>query len=320
MSTSETITFLVSTTEIVTEALELLGVLSEGETPNTDQLTSSIRTLNMMTKTWQAEGLNLFAVKKSYLFVNKTQTSYNLQIASTDHFVNSFSETTTSASSLSGTNTVTLTDVTGLISGDSIGIYTTNAEVEWNTINGAPVGSVVTLTNNLTADVDSGAVVYSYHQADKSNRPMLILEAYDKLYGSTSIPVRVISRTEYYNLTNRDTSGVINQVYYDPQIGANANLFVWPTGSDERNYLELLTQRTLDDFNLIQEDPDFPQEWYMPLATNLAKALSPKYGIPQQDYIRLMKQADEWYETSRGFDSELETSLYFQPDNFGNRT
>ena len=42
-------------TNVITEALELLGVLEEGETPSTDATTSALRTLNNLIKLWSAD-------------------------------------------------------------------------------------------------------------------------------------------------------------------------------------------------------------------------------------------------------------------------
>jgi hypothetical protein len=42
-------------TDIITEALELIGVLAEGESPSAAQTTSSLRTLNNLIKLWSAD-------------------------------------------------------------------------------------------------------------------------------------------------------------------------------------------------------------------------------------------------------------------------
>lgn len=55
--------FSVSAADIITEALEQLGILGEGESPNSDQITSSLRTLNMMVKLWGAD-YNIYAQKQ----------------------------------------------------------------------------------------------------------------------------------------------------------------------------------------------------------------------------------------------------------------
>jgi len=55
MATSGSIDFATTRDDIITEALEQLGVLGEGESPSAAQLTSCSRTLNMMLKAWQAQ-------------------------------------------------------------------------------------------------------------------------------------------------------------------------------------------------------------------------------------------------------------------------
>ena len=68
---------------------------------------------------------------------------------------------------------------------DNIGIELDDGTIQWTTINGAPAGSTVTLTDALTDDVASGNAVYVY--TAKTNRPMKLLgfktpkEVHDKL-------------------------------------------------------------------------------------------------------------------------------------------
>lgn len=65
-------------------------------------------------------------------------------------------DTTTSASSAIGGSTVTVTTVTGITSGDIIGVVQDDGSTHWTTVNGAPAGSVVTLSAVLTSAVASG--------------------------------------------------------------------------------------------------------------------------------------------------------------------
>ena len=316
MATSGDIVFKVTSDEIITEALELLGVLGEGESPTTAQLSSSRRTLNMMTKTWQAEGLNLFAVQRLFLFPKKGQAEYPLGDTSGTNFTTSFVTSAVAVAASELDTTIELDDVTGVNAGDFIGIYTVDNVFHWAQIIGSPAGNVVNIAfGPLPADVLVGAVVYSYTAV--AERPMLILEGYTHQFSGTDIPLDLIGRVDYYELANKTTEGFINQIYYDPQID-DGNLFVWPLVSDERDYLILLVQRTLFDMNTGANNPDYPQEWYMPLAYNLARYLAPKYGTPQMDYSRLMQQARELYDLARGFDTEMGTSMYLRPDTWGN--
>ena len=52
----------ISSKEIITESLEILGVLPEGDDPSQEQIKSSFRTLSMIVKAWQTEGINIWAV------------------------------------------------------------------------------------------------------------------------------------------------------------------------------------------------------------------------------------------------------------------
>ena len=307
MPTSGSINLSASRDDIITEALEILGVLGEGVSPNSDQITSAARTLNYMVKAWQADGINLFAVQQVYLFLIKNQSAYSLIGTTTDHYTASFVETTTSAAASSGATTITVTSATGISASDKIGVYQ-DSTMHWTTVNGAPSGSTVTLTAALTADVASGAVVYVY--TSKANRPMRILEAVANDSGF-DIPIHIGSREEYFNQSDKGTDSRVNTVYYDPQVTA-PKLYVWPQADDERDYLKLYIQRTLEDFDASADVPDFPQEWYLPLAYNLAVLIAPKHGKSSSVLGDLAALARNEYERVKGFDTEA-TSIFLAP-------
>ena len=306
MPTSGSINLSASRDDIITEALEILGVIGEGVSPNSDQLTSAGRTLNYMVKTWQADGINLFAVQQVYLFLIKNQSAYSLIGTTTDHYTASFVETTTSAAASSGATNITVTSATGISNGDRIGVYQAST-MHWTTVNGAPAGTTVTLTAALTADVASGAVVYVY--TSKANRPMRVLEAV--VNDGFDIPIHIGSREEYFNQSDKGTDSRVNTVYYDPQV-TSPKLYVWPQTDDERHYLKLYIQRTLEDFDASADVPDFPQEWYLPLAYNLAVLIAPKHGKSSSVLGDLAALARNEYERVRGFDTEA-TSIFLGP-------
>jgi hypothetical protein len=59
-----TTTFSVSRDDIIKAALRKLGVLSQGESPTTDQITEASFALNTMVKAWEADGMPLWAITK----------------------------------------------------------------------------------------------------------------------------------------------------------------------------------------------------------------------------------------------------------------
>lgn len=311
MATSGQITFSVSAQDIITEALELLGVLGEGQAPTADQITSSNRTLNMLVKTWQADGLNLFAVKKLYLFLTRGQKQYELSSSTSDHFTAQMYETTVDGEVDAGNTAVTLSDATGAAIGSKVGIYTTEGRMVWYELTDAVSGNIITLPSTTTVDIDDGAPVYIYNTV--ASRPMKVMESYLHQFGGTDIPVEIFARKQYNELSDKSSEGQVLQIYFDPQV-STSYLNVWPVTSDERDILVLFVQRTLETFVDDADTPDYPQEWYMPLAVNLAMHLAPKYGTPENDYRRVRDQADFLYEMAKGFDREWATSMYFEPD------
>ena len=139
MSTSGNINYTTSAGDIVTEALELLGVLGEGESYTAAQYTSSSRTLNMLIKNWQAAGLNLFAVQRTRLFLKKGQSEYTLSAGTADHYTNADGAFTgkVTAPAASGATTVVLEDVGGLSPTMKIGVQlSSGTDMFWTTIAG----------------------------------------------------------------------------------------------------------------------------------------------------------------------------------------
>lgn len=59
--------------------------------------------------------------------------------------------------------TITVTDGTKWTSGDNIAVLQDDNTLHWTTVNSAPAGNVVTLTDALTDDVASGRWVTGYN-------------------------------------------------------------------------------------------------------------------------------------------------------------
>ena len=312
MATSNNIGFSVSRDDIIIEALEQLGVLGEAETPTEDQVQTCSRTLNMMVKNWSARGLNLFAVQKTFLFPEKDKRDYTLNITSPSRYVTGFTSSNTTAAASSGTDLITLTSAVDFAVGDTVLIPRSNNYVQETTVLSKPTSSQIQLTDVLEDNLDNDVTVIAYSQAQKANRPMDILEAYTVSGPNIDIPVERVSRREYNTLSNKQSKGIINQIYYDPQIDSSV-VSVWPTTDNETNYIRLLVQRTLSDFSEGQDTPDFPQEWYLPISLNLAVLCGPKYGVPINRLAQIKAMADEAYEAASEFDTELQTSVFFQP-------
>lgn len=310
MATSGSIDFSVSRDDIITEALEQMGVLAEGQLPSADQLTSMSRTLNMLVKTWQADGLNLFAIQKLYVYLESDKSMYQLGIATSDHISTEYNRTTLSVAGVATNTTITVSDVTGITDGDYIGIALDDSTMHWTTVNGSPVGSVVTITDALTGAAAISNTVY--HYTTKANRPMKIANVMlTDAVSEQDTPIWTMSRQEYIELPTKTSDGGVNQIYYDPQVGLG-ELYVWPQSDTVNKYLTLWVQRTLEDFDAASDDADFPQEWYLPLALNLASLSCTKYGVPRFERNHINLQAQMYHRLAQSFD--IEDGFQFQPE------
>jgi hypothetical protein len=154
----------------------------------------------------------------------------------------------------------------------------------------------------LDAAVAIDAYVFNY--TTKAFQPLKIDRVATRDTSNNEIPVRIIPLEEYYRLTPKTTDGRVNQIYFDPQ-RTQANLHVWPETDDVTTILVCYVIRKLHDIDTVATDEvDFPQEWFLPLALNLATLLIPKYGTPPSHASLVSKLAKYWKDMAEGWDSE----------------
>lgn len=139
-------------------------------------------------------------------------------------------------------------------------------------------------------------------------RPLRVLEARRRSTSGTEIPVDVVSMQEYREVPVKSTQGAPVLVAYDPQL-ANGVLYLWPTGDAINNTLVLIVQRPLEDFDATGDNPDFPQEWHLPLVYGLAVLIGPQYGGVRPDIKAL---ADEYLASISRSDNEF-SSFFVSP-------
>ena len=138
MASSGLDSFAVNELDVVTDAMDTIGALAEGEVPNGSQVVMCRRRLNMLIKQWShadfAPGLKTWTRKRAYLFLTSS-ASYDLGPAG--HFSESYVQTTLTSAAGSGASTVSVASVTGMAASDHVGIQTASG-MFWTTISGAP--------------------------------------------------------------------------------------------------------------------------------------------------------------------------------------
>jgi hypothetical protein len=310
MATSGSTDYAATRDDIITEALELLGVLPEGESPSVAELTACSRTLNYMVKSWQGKFTNLWTRQKAYVFLAKDQSEYTLS-STGDHWTNSFVSTQVNGAHSASDTTIEVDSITGFSASDNIGIELADGTMHWDVINGAPSGSTITLTTGIASAAADNAWVYGY--TTKGSKPRNILHAHLSKNPSTDldIPIFQMSLGDYQDLPHKASDGTVNQFNFQRKRDTGV-LSVWPQTSNVTDYLTLYVQRSIEDFDAATDDSDFPQEWFQALATNLALRLSSKYGVSGATYTQVKENAilSLWEVES----DDTEEGIEIQPD------
>jgi len=303
MATSGSYNYGLTGTNIITEALELLGVVGVGNPLSSEDQATCLRTLEMMIKAWQAEGIALWKQREATLFHSYGGYSYDIGPTG-DHCSTLAYKTEIATAASSGAATITVDSDDNISDGDYIGIELDDNTLQWTTVNGSPASDVITLTDSLT---DTAAVdnhVYNY--TNKIQRPLEIVEARQVSSDGVDTPISIISREEYMRLSNKDSLGTVTQIYYD-RLLTNGKMYVWSACNDVKEYLKFTCRIPIEDFDSASNDPDFPQEWLMALSWNLAVNVAPKFGKTLD--ATFLVNATNLKQHAKDFDHE-DTSIY----------
>jgi len=309
MAVSGTNTFSLTRDQIIKRSLSILGARTQGRNVTASEMNEASDVLNMMVKSWKSKGQYLWKTAEGTLFLATGQVKYKLD-GSTANATESFNQTTTSAAASSGASTIDVTDTTGFTVGYNIGVAQDDNTIHWTTIT-LIASSTITLNANLTADVASGSKVYVYQT--KINRPERVTQArlrYDD--DITDVSLAELARETYFDYSNKFASGKPNSYYYDKQL-THGDIYIYPSPDDATDTIKFTFEKQFFDFSSAVDDPDFPVEWLLPIATNLAYYLSFEYGISAEKAERIKRDAEQLLADSEGYDKES-TSVFFQPE------
>lgn len=311
MATSGSVNLATSRDELIKAAYQHIGYIGEGDTPSSTQYSEAALILNWIAKLRMTDGMPLWSLKTGYVLPVTGVSS--VVLGGSDHAVSSYTATTSSAAASSGASTITVTSTTGFSNGYAIGIELSDSTMQWTTINGAPSGTTITLTATLTGAMSSGAQVYAYSTSNRIVRPLRVVDAY--LYSvvdDSRHPLNVVTYSSYNSLGAPTSTGVPNQVYYDPSL-SSASLFIYPRFLTGDNLIQIRYHRPFDDFDASSDEPDFPQEWFLPLMMELAALLGPKAGLSIEERRTLFQEAAAYREMALSNGTE-EGSFRIMPE------
>lgn len=310
MATSGSADFSINRDDIINDALIMIGELGDGDAISADRLSTCSRRLNLMVKSWMARGAKLSAMKMATLFLSPGTASYSLGLTGT-HCTNTYVQTTLSTAEATSSTSLGITSATGMSASDNIGIVLDDGTLHWTTISGAP-GTTTTIASGLASAAAAGNVVFTY--TSKITRPQRIDgdAAYWRSSALQDTPIRLVSRGEYAQLSNKTARGKVVEGFYDPQL-VNGVLYLWPTPDSATDVLRFWYERILEDFDAAANTPDFAIEWGEALIYGLADGLAPSAQLNLQERAYFKTMADEKLAIAMNYDRET-ASTFFQPD------
>lgn len=279
MATSGSIDFKLNRDELIKDALILLGAVGADQSVSSEDNNLGSRALNRLIKAWQGQGIHLWTETEATVFLEKSQQSYALNASTGDNASQTVVETTLSAAEASGQTILSITSTTGMTASDNIGIELDDGTIQTTTIVSVDSATQVTVTAALTGNAASGNFVFTY--TTKLARPLDIISVRVKDKNGYETRVRRIGREDYFNQSDKASTGKIVQYYYDPQL-STGRLYVWPVSETVSDRLKITYRRSLEDMDSGTNDFDFPQEWLDALTYNLAVRLAPAFGKQQK--------------------------------------
>jgi hypothetical protein len=279
MSTSGSVDFASTRSQVIYDALSLIGVYGVGRTISDSDMQLAARTLNRMIKQWQAENIHLWQRKEAYLFLDKSVADYTLGSSAYMCDRSDAVITTIGAAEAAAQTSITVTSSSGMAISDYCVIELDSGAAHQTTISNVTDSTTIVIADALPSDAAAGNSVFTF--TNKVNKPLKVISARRKTEvgtDSSAIPLKELTQDEYVRLPNRMTDGTPTQFYYNPNVSdGNLSLYLRPDSAG--TYLEITYQRLLEDMDADANTFDFPVEWEECIVYQLAYRLAPHFGV-----------------------------------------
>jgi hypothetical protein len=328
MATSGSVDYNATRDNVIQEALENLGVMQSGDTTAsasfTDHSAGLARLLNGLTKQYAfptdgSPGMQVYHLKRAYLFLQKNEGTYTLgptttATGATDKWASSYVATTISADEAAGQTVLTVVDSGTISTGDRIGIELDTGYIQWTTVNGAPVDNGatldVTITVALTAAAKAGNRVYAYATTAQGRRPLQVMYAMTRDTNNADRPMAPMSLRAYEEITQKILEGTVTEYYYEQSL-TDGTLFFNCAADSVRDVVRITYRSPPENMDAAANDLDFDQVWIRAMGWALTVESAPRFGMEARlPAFKLLR--DEALSIARNANPET-SDLYFQP-------
>lgn len=297
---------------VIDTAARKINALAQGFTMSSGMRSDFANGLNALVAQWAARQLHVWTVSEAILFPQPNQVQYGAGAGATDHITGAYYQTVLTADAAIGQTVIPVTSTASMNVGDNVGFLLAGGSIQWTTISSFTSTTVTIPAPGLTDVVVAGNYCWNY--TSNIVRPLKVV-AYRRLdivSGIETPLVPPLARLDYRALPNKTQPGTINQVFYDPQLGAG-QFYIWNPIAVIDTLLKFTYWRPIQDFTTGSDNPDLPTEWINPLVFNLAIIMAPEYSVPELKFNQIKGLADQYLADAEGFDREAE-SIYMQYD------
>lgn len=286
---------------LLEQAYDNLQIGQDGETLDGNFYNRARHTLNVMLKTWEAQGIHLWTMQEGVLFLRIGQSEYDFGNPST-HLANVYHTTHATLGHTIGATLIEVESTFGMEIGNPIGIAGSDNDLQWFTIDSFVPDTSVTLSSPLTHATLQHAVIYHYPDDFK---PVARVLSVRRKEGSTyEIPIEFVSRETYMSLPNKNTRGYPIQAYYSRE-EPRGKMYIWNAPSSSVPVVPFTYERKVQIMTEADQTFDFPEYWFEAIIYNLAVRLIPKYGCAPTRSALLAGLAKQSLDDCLGFDTDL---------------
>lgn len=302
MAFSKSTNFIMTSGEVINEALALCGIGLNSETPTAAETNQAKLNLNMLVKMYSVKGLKPWLKGETTVTMIANQASYNLG------YNKDGTTTATTANKLVDSGAGFTSD------GTTIGDQVINV-TDGTTTTVSAIDSDTTLS--VAADIFTTGEQYRIARTGNTviDRPVEITRAWLRDSNNVDTPVTVIPKNDHLDLNDKATAATPTMLYYNPLIKIpQITLWPKPTATDVSNYtLYLHFRKFADDIDATTDDIEFPQEWYLALVWNLAEVLMIPLDLPEKRQNKITGMAKRFLNIAESTEVETHTSVKIQP-------
>jgi hypothetical protein len=322
MATSGTSAFNPAITQMITAMFRKIGAIAEDETPTAGMYNDALFAGNALIKEWMALGIHVWTEEEAILFFQLGQNRYLLGGTGAGGTgpdnccdANAWVPMQLAMPASAGDTTVTVNTtvaLTGTVvaNGNNLGVVLDSGVAFWTTVNGVPIGNVITFASPIPAGASASAQNNAFAYATKIVRPLKVPRARQIYYsggqnGPRLTPMTVLSRKEYMNLPNPNDPGISTQFFYTPQL-VSGEFYPWPAPQNANFGARLTWYRPLMDLTTPANTADLPQEWLNGLMWNIAMEMAPEFDCPPPRWAMIKEMASTKLDLIQSYDRESE--------------